>query len=71
MKKITDTDRLDWVLQNPGFDLQNSETGFYMAKWVCNGQPGNENGGGNRFCTVAKTPRECVDNFIRGAIKRC
>lgn len=69
--KITDRQRVDWLLNNPGFDIARMGDGsFCIDKWVCNGQPGNETGGGAKFFAKGNTPRACVDKFIQGRIQR-
>jgi hypothetical protein len=69
--KTTESQRVDWLLDNPGFSCtRNDATGeFSLIAWVCNGAPGNENGGGAKFCATSKTRESCVDKFIRGDIR--
>jgi hypothetical protein len=66
----TETRRLDWLLGSPGTRCEPLDAGggVFMETWVCNGAPGNEEGGGGMFFVVGATSRECIDKFLVGDI---
>jgi len=69
---ITDTERVDWLIRKSGADFgydHNKPGNRWLVCWVCNGEKGNENGGGSTFIAEGATERECIDKFITGDIR--
>jgi hypothetical protein len=71
-KKITEEQRVDWLLNNPGFNCSSDQKNesHVISAWVPNGSAGNENGSGGKFFAKGKSRRDCVDAFILGKILR-
>ena len=71
-KKLSvESKRLDWLIANPSAKCERSTDGtLYINAWVCNGEPGNENGGGANFTASGATHRDCIDKFMAGDIRR-